>query len=79
MAFESLKSALLTAPVFQLADVSKLFWVYTDASNFAKEISEGYGNDPELSHIMKRLKNSNRDVFQERHFWDERKTATLSY
>ena len=35
VAFESLKSALLTAPVLQLADVSKPFRVYTDASDFA--------------------------------------------
>ena len=41
--------------------------------DFAKEIAEGHGNDPELSHIIKRLKNSSRDVFQERYFGDERK------
>ena len=41
--------------------------------DFATETSEGYGNDPELSHIIKRLKNSSRDVFHERYFWDERK------
>ena len=34
-AFESLKSALLEAPVLQLADVEKSFMVETDASDFA--------------------------------------------
>ena len=33
-AFESLKSALLEAPVLQLADVEKSFTVETDASDF---------------------------------------------
>ena len=35
VAFESLKSTLLTAPVLQLADVSKPFRVYIDAGDFA--------------------------------------------
>ena len=41
--------------------------------DFAKDLSEGYADDPELSHIIKRLKSSCRDVFHDRYVWDEGK------
>ena len=41
--------------------------------DFAKDLSEGYADDPELSHIIKRLKSSSRDVFHDRYVWDEGK------
>ena len=42
-------------------------------SEDARLISEGYSNDPELSHIFERLANlrSSSDSFQERYLWDE--------
>ena len=42
-------------------------------SEDARLISEGYSNDPELSHIIERLTNSrsSSDSFQERYLWDE--------
>ena len=42
------------------------------ACDFAKELSESYTDDPELSHI-KRLKSSSRDVFHDHYVWDEGK------
>ena len=44
-------------------------------SEDARLISEGYRNDPELSHIIERLTNSrsSSDSFQERYLWDETK------
>ena len=41
--------------------------------DFAKNLSKGYADDPELSHIIKRLKSSSRDVFHDRYVWDEGK------
>ena len=41
--------------------------------DFAKDLSEGYADDPELAHIIKRPKSSSRDVFPDRYVWDEGK------
>ena len=41
--------------------------------DFAKDLSEGYADNPELAHIIKRLKSSSRDVFHNRYVWDEGK------
>lgn len=41
--------------------------------DLAKEISDGYADDPELFHVIKRLKNSSRDVFHDRYVWDDEK------
>ena len=35
--------------------------------DFAKDFSEGYADDPELSHIVKRLMSSSRNVFNDRY------------
>ena len=36
----------------------------------SKLISEGYANDPELAHIIKRLEDSDKDAFHDRYLWD---------
>ena len=41
--------------------------------DLANQISEGYADDPELSHIIKRLNKSTRDVFHDRYAWDKGK------
>ena len=41
--------------------------------DFAKDLSEGYADDTELSHIIKRLKSSSRDIFHDQYVWDEGK------
>ena len=41
--------------------------------DIAESIAEGYAEDPELSHIIKRLQDSGQDVFHDRYFWDESK------
>ena len=41
--------------------------------DIAESIAEGYAEDPELSHIIKRLQGSSQDMFHDRDFWDESK------
>ena len=36
----------------------------------SKLISEGYADDPELAHIIKRLEDSDKDAFHDRYLWD---------